>query len=56
MIMMKLMNGLSFEFVWITDGEGWKSAKGNLKETFLAMENLYNINDLEHGIFEKIFN
>lgn len=44
-----------FKFVWITDGGGWKSAKRNLKETFLSFENIYNINDLENGIFDKIF-
>lgn len=55
MIMMKFLNGFHFEFIWITDGKGWNSAKGNLKETFLVLENLYNINDLEEGIFYKIF-
>jgi len=45
----------NFEFIWITDGEGWQSAKRNLKETFLVLENLYNIKDLENGIFEKLF-
>ena len=45
----------NFEFVWITDGEGWRSARRNLKETFLILENLYNITDLENGIFEEIF-
>ena len=45
----------NFEFVWITDGEGWRSARRNLKETFLILENLYNITDLENGIFDKIF-
>lgn len=44
-----------FKFVWITDGGGWKHAKKNLKETFLSFENIYNINDLENGIFDKIF-
>ena len=44
-----------FKFMWITDGEGWKSAKNNLKETFQVMEDLYNIQDLENGILEKIF-
>ena len=50
-----MMNGLNFKFIWIPDGEGWKSAKNNLKETFQVMEDLYNIQDLENGIFEKIF-
>lgn len=45
----------NFEFVWITDGKGWKSARRNLKETFLILPTLYNINDLENGIFEEIF-
>ena len=44
-----------FTFVWFTDGEGWNSAKGNLEETFDAMDHIYNINDMENGIMEKIF-
>jgi len=39
-----------FKFVWITDGQGWKSARNNLKETFDVLENLYNILDLDEGI------
>jgi len=45
-----------FKFVWITDGEGWKSAQKNLKETFLVLDTLYNISDLENGIFQELFN
>ena len=45
----------NFKFVWITDGTGWQSAKRNLKETFLVLENLYNIHDLENGVLNKIF-
>lgn len=44
-----------FEFCWFTDGIGWKSAKGNLRETFDAMEYIYNIDDLEHGILKEAF-
>lgn len=43
-----------FEFVWVTDGNGWRSAKNNLKETFDILTHLYNISDLENGIFNKI--
>ena len=43
-----------FEFVWITDGKGWNSAKRNLEETFDVLEHIYNINDLEKGILNKI--
>lgn len=42
-------------FVWFTDGEGWKSAKRNLKETFDVLDAIYNINDMENGIIEKLF-
>ena len=39
-----------FTFVWFTDGIGWKSARGNLRETFEAMEHVYSIDDMEQGI------
>lgn len=39
-----------FKFVWITDGQGWISARNNLKETFDVLEHLYNIADLDSGI------
>jgi len=44
-----------FEFVWFTDGQGWKSARKNLEETFEAMRNVYSINDLENDIMGKVF-
>ncbi len=42
-------------FVWFTDGIGWKSARRNLKETFEVMEHIYNINDIENCIMDRIF-
>lgn len=44
-----------FTFVWFTDGTAWKTAKGNLRETFEAMEHIYSIDDMECGIMDKIF-
>ncbi|MBR2774343.1 MAG: type II restriction endonuclease [Selenomonadaceae bacterium] len=46
---------VGFKFVWITDGRGWKSARRNLEETFLVLDTLYNIKDLEDGIFNRLF-
>lgn len=43
-----------FDFVWFTDGQGWFSARRNLKGTFDVLDNLYNIKDLENGIVRKI--
>lgn len=42
-------------FVWFTDGIGWRSARGNLKETFDAMDHIYNIRDMEGGIMQWVF-
>lgn len=44
-----------FTFVWFTDGNGWKSARNNLEETFDVMNHIYNINDLENGIITEVF-
>lgn len=43
------------EFVWVTDGGGWRSARRNLEETFNTMEHLYNIADMEDGVFLSLF-
>lgn len=48
----KKVNGLTF--IWFTDGIGWKNDRKNLEETFNELETLYNINDLENGILDKI--
>lgn len=42
-----------FKFVWITDGQGWISARNNLKETFDVLEYLYNIKDLDSGVISS---
>ena len=41
-------------FIWFTDGTGWNSARKNLEETFNELETIYNIDDLENGILEKL--
>lgn len=46
----------NFNFIWVTDGGGWNSARRNLEETFNVMEHLYNITDLENGAFLLLFN
>ncbi len=45
----------NFKFVWVTDGDGWKSARRNLEETFNVLDCLYNINDMENNIFAELF-
>lgn len=54
MLAIEANNHPKFRFIWITDGEGWKDADKNLKETFDVLENLYCINDLENGVLSKL--
>ena len=42
------------KFIWITDGNGWFSARNNLEETFDVMDMIYNINDLQNGVLEEL--
>lgn len=41
-------------FMWFTDGQGWHSAKKNLRETFEVLPHLYNINDLKNGVLKTL--
>jgi type II restriction enzyme len=41
-----------FEFVWITDGMGWHSAKNKLEEAFMAIPRVYNFTSVEEYISE----
>lgn len=42
------VNGVSgFEFVWITDGIGWNSARNKLEEAFAAIPSIYNLTTIQ---------
>lgn len=36
-----------FEFVWITDGIGWKSARNKLEEAFVQIPRVYNLTTIK---------
>ena len=36
-----------FEFVWITDGIGWKSARNKLEEAYNTIPSVYNLTNVE---------
>ena len=44
-----------FTFVWFTDGTAWRSARGNLRETFDVLETIFSIDDMEQGIMRELF-
>lgn len=39
-----------FEFVWITDGIGWRSAKNKLQEAYGIIPKIYNLTSIEEFI------
>lgn len=52
-VALKINQYSSFEFVWITDGQGWLSAKNKLEEAYNIIPSLYNLVTLR-GFIEKI--
>ena len=42
----------SYEFVWITDGQGWHSAKSKLEEAFRIIPKVYNLTSISDFIDE----
>lgn len=43
----------NYEFVWITDGQGWLKAKNKLEEAFNTIPSVYNLTTLEEFV-EKV--
>lgn len=39
-----------FEFVWVTDGIGWQSARNKLAEAYFAIPKVYNLADFKRFI------
>lgn len=39
-----------FEFVWITDGIGWRSAKNKLQEAYNIIPSIYNLTNIQEFI------
>ena len=42
----KINSVFGFEFVWITDGIGWKSAKNKLQEAYSIIPSIYNLSNI----------
>ena len=46
----KVNSVTGFEFVWITDGIGWNSARSKLEEAFAAIPSIYNLTTISDFI------
>ncbi len=42
------------DFIWITDGQGWKTTKRPLEETYNHNEHVFNLNMLEENILNDL--
>jgi len=43
-----------FEFIWITDGEGWREQKNQIRKGFERIDYLLNLNFVRAGLLEEI--
>ncbi|MBQ8269768.1 MAG: type II restriction endonuclease [Bacteroidaceae bacterium] len=50
----KINQYASFEFVWITDGQGWHFAKNKLEEAYRIIPRVYNLTSISNFIDELI--
>lgn len=48
----KINSVSGFEFVWVTDGIGWKSAKNKLQEAYSIIPSIYNLTSIKDFIKE----
>ena len=46
----------NIEFIWITDGAGWKTALKPLEETFEHIDYIFNLEMLKDGILKDLWN
>lgn len=46
----------NISFVWITDGQGWNTARLPLLEAFAYIKNVFNLKMLKDGYFYELFN
>lgn len=46
----KINSVQGFEFIWITDGIGWLSAKNKLQEAYSIIPDIYNLSDIDDFI------
>ncbi len=50
----KINQYTDFEFVWITDGQGWLSAKNKLEEAFSIIPSVYNLANLNKFVMKLL--
>src|SRR5699024_10745693 len=49
-----LKNNSNVTFIWVTDGQGWKTARLPLEEAFSNIENIFNLDMLSKGYLKDL--
>jgi hypothetical protein len=44
----------NIDFIWVTDGLGWLTAKRPLEETYIHNDYVFNLDMLEKGVLERL--
>lgn len=52
----RLSKILNLEFIWVTDGFGWKTAKNQIHEAYTKIPFLFNIHKLENNSLRELLN
>jgi len=50
----RMLKSKGINFVWVTDGDGWKTAKKPLRDAFDELDYLWNLNWLNRGYLSEI--
>jgi type II restriction enzyme len=50
----EVLKSKGIDFVWITDGAGWKTAERPLREAFNVMDNIWNLSLVNEGCLEEV--
>lgn len=45
---------INFEFIWITDGEGWKGQRNQIRKGFEKLDYILNLHFVRQGLLEEI--
>ena len=51
----ELLNVPNIKFVWITDGDGWLTARSPLEEAYAKIDFIWNLSWLNRGYLEELF-
>lgn len=49
------LKAYDWEFIWVTDGDGWLSGKNQIQKAFVKQDYILNINFIRRGILEAVF-